>query len=364
MKILIIGGAGFIGCNIAARSIRRGDEVTIIDDLSRQGSETNLRWLKTVGSFEFHRLDIRDYRPLADFFSGRGEFALVLHLAAQVAVTVSVEDPRRDFETNALGTFNLLEAIRKAGRNPVCIFSSTNKVYGNLIDLDVSEEEMRYDFTGGLQGVSEEQVLDFHSPYGCSKGCADQYVRDYSRIYGLRTVVLRQSCIYGPRQFGVEDQGWVAWFMIAVVLGLPITIYGNGKQVRDLLYIDDLLDCFDLAYRKIESARGRIYNVGGGADNRLSLLEFLELLSELSGKEVKPAFAPQRPGDQPIYVSDNGKAERELGWKVRTDLREGLEKLYGWVVENKQTIQQVLWTGEKVPIERSLENGQIRRTGK
>jgi len=277
-----------------------------------------------------------------NFFSRGKEIKVVLHLAAQVAVTTSVEEPRNDFEINALGTFNLLEAIRNSGQDPIVLFSSINKVYGNLDNLDIVEQEKKYDFKDNIKGVSEQQTLDFHSPYGCSKGGADQYVRDYSRIYGMRTVVLRQSCIYGPRQFGVEDQGWVAWFIIAHILGKPITIYGNGKQVRDILFIDDLLDCFDQAIDNIEEAKGRIYNIGGGPENQVSLLEFLDFLSEFTGKEIKPEFSDWRPGDQPIYVSDITKAKKELDWKPQTDYRKGIEKLYNWVAENKQTIEKVL----------------------
>jgi CDP-paratose 2-epimerase len=342
MKIIIIGGAGFIGCNAAARSIRRGDEVIVLDDLSRQGTELNIKWLESVGKFEFARGDIRDKDFMDNFFSSEKGINVVLHLAAQVAVTTSVTDPRNDFEINALGTFNVLEAIRNSGQDPICIFSSTNKVYGNLDDLDIIEGEKAYSFRGDIDGVTEDQLLDFHSPYGCSKGAADQYVRDYSRMYGLRTVVLRQSCIYGPRQFGIEDQGWVAWFIIAILLGKQLTIYGNGKQVRDILYVDDLLDSYDQAIKNIDTAAGQIYNIGGGPKNQISLLQFLELLGELIGKNIPHASSTTRPGDQPIYVSDITRAEKELGWKPQTNYKDGIKKLYDWVVENKETIERVI----------------------
>lgn len=345
MKILITGGAGFIGCNAAARFIRRRDEVTVVDNLSRRGTEENLQWLRSVGSFEFVKADIRDRLSMAQILSERKKLSVVLHLAAQVAVTTSVLDPREDFDINALGTLNLLEAIRESGRDLIFLFSSTNKVYGNLGDLDIKEGRRKYSFRDNPQGVTERQNLDCYSPYGCSKGCADQYVRDYNRIYGLRTVVLRQSCIYGSRQFGVEDQGWLAWFIIAGVLGLPITIYGNGKQVRDVLFVDDLLDCFDKVVEHIGSARGQIYNVGGGAENQVSLLEFLDLLSELRGKEIKPAFAARRPGDQPIYVSDISKARKQLGWQPKVGVGEGVQRLYDWVLANKETVKKVLHAG-------------------
>jgi CDP-paratose 2-epimerase len=342
MKIIVIGGAGFIGSNAAARYIRRGDEVIVLDDLSRQGTEINLRWLESVGNFEFIKGDIRDKDFLDNFFFKKKEINAVLHLAAQVAVTTSVTDPRNDFEVNALGTFNVLEAIKNSGQDPICIFSSTNKVYGNLDDIDLIEGEKAYSFRGDIDGVREDQLLDFHSPYGCSKGAADQYVRDYSRMYGLRTVVLRQSCIYGPRQFGIEDQGWVAWFIIAILLGKQLTIYGNGKQVRDILYIDDLLDSYDQAIENIDVARGRIYNIGGGPENQISLLKFLDFLSEITGKKISPATATTRPGDQPIYVSDITRAEKELGWKPQTNYKDGITKLYDWVLENKQTIETAI----------------------
>jgi len=342
VRIIITGGAGFIGCNAAARYIRRGDDVTVLDNLSRPGADLNLGWLQTVGSFEFVEADIRDYGLLKDLFSREGEVDSVLHLAAQVAVTTSVTEPRNDFEVNALGTFNVLEAIRESGRSPVLIFSSTNKVYGKLDDMTVREEEIRYVFGGGKTAVPETQPLDFHSPYGCSKGSADQYVRDYSRIYGLKTVVMRQSCIYGPRQFGIEDQGWVAWFVIAALTGKKITVYGDGKQVRDILYMDDLLDSFDAAIRNIDQCAGKVFNIGGGPENTISLLEFLELLEEYFGRKVDYTFSDWRPGDQKIYVSDISRAAWELDWEPKVSNREGIRYLYDWVLENKQTIKQAL----------------------
>ena len=342
MKILITGGAGFIGSNAAARYIRRGDQVIVLDNLSRPGAHLNLEWLHTVGHFEFIEGDIRDYTLLNQFFSRRKELDSVLHLAAQVAVTTSVTDPRNDFEINALGTFNVLEAIRTSGQSPAIIFSSTNKVYGNLDDMPAREEETRYAFGGKKSAVREDQPLDFHSPYGCSKGSADQYVRDYSRIYGLKTVVMRQSCIYGPRQFGIEDQGWVAWFIIAAITGKKITVYGDGKQVRDILYMDDLLDSFDAAIGNIDRCAGEIFNIGGGSENTISLLEFLDLLEEYFGRKIDYTFSDWRPGDQKIYVSDISRASRELSWKPKVTNREGIKRLFNWVSENKETIEQAL----------------------
>jgi CDP-paratose 2-epimerase len=240
-----------------------------------------------------------------------------------------------DFEVNLVGTLNVLEAVRQSDNDPVLLFSSTNKVYGQLEALPIVEQEQRYAFAGGRSGITEEDPLDFHSPYGCSKGGADQYVRDYARVFGLKTVVLRQSCIYGPRQFGIEDQGWLAWFTIAVTLGRPVTIYGTGKQVRDVLHVSDLIDLFRTAVDRIDVARGEIYNIGGGPEYSLSLLEALDLLSASLGAPIEPSFAPMRPGDQRIYVSDLGKVTRELGWKPRIAPEAGIDELVSWVTSNR-----------------------------
>lgn len=342
MKILITGGCGFIGANAAARYIGRGDELIVLDDLSRRGTGANLTGLRELGEFEFIKLDIRNGDAVDDAFSRLKELDIILHLAAQVAVTTSVEDPRTDFEINALGTFNLLEAARKYHPRAAFIFSSTNKVYGSLEGLKVEEGDSRYLFAGDIEAVGEEENLDFYSPYGCSKGAADQYVRDYARIFGLDTVVLRQSCIYGPRQFGIEDQGWVAWFLIAGMLKKPLAIYGNGKQVRDILFVEDLLDCFDAATGKIDDVRGKVFNIGGGPGNTVSLLEFVKLANESLGTGLKPEFKDWRPGDQPIYVSDISKAERELGWRPRTGIEEGIRRLHEWILENRQVVAKVL----------------------
>ncbi|HEV8308715.1 MAG TPA: SDR family NAD(P)-dependent oxidoreductase, partial [Methylomirabilota bacterium] len=253
--VLITGGAGFIGSNAARAFLESGDRVRVFDNLARKGAEVNLRWLRTAGPFELVRDDLRNFEAVAGALE-KGPVDLVLHLAGQVAVTTSVADPREDFEINALGSFNLLEAVRRSGQNPVVIYASTNKVYGGLPRVGIVERDGRYGFRDLPEGIPETWPLDFHSPYGCSKGAADQYFLDYARIYGLRTVVFRQSCIYGYRQFGVEDQGWVAWFAIAAALGRPITVYGDGKQVRDVLFIDDLIAAFRLAAERIEVARG------------------------------------------------------------------------------------------------------------
>jgi CDP-paratose 2-epimerase len=258
-----------------------------------------------------------------------------------VAVTTSVTEPREDFEINALGTFNVLEAVRASGRKPLVIYSSTNKVYGGMENIRVVERNGRYEYADLPQGIGEERLLDFHSPYGCSKGAADQYVRDYARIYGIPTVVFRQSCIYGYRQFGVEDQGWVAWFTIAGALGRRVTIYGDGKQVRDVLFVEDLVRAYELAAEKIGKVAGRVYNIGGGPKHSMSLLELLAMLERMLGKRIPREFGDWRPGDQPVFVCDISKARDELGWEPVVGVEEGVRKLYDWVVANPKLFADV-----------------------
>jgi CDP-paratose 2-epimerase len=339
LRALITGGAGFIGVNLAHRLIGRGDQVTVFDNLSREGSERNLNWLQEThgnDAFRFVRADLGDYPALVQATRGAD---VIYHLAGQTAVTTSVVDPRADFEDNALGTFNALEAARaakQAGTDPIFVYSSTNKVYGGMEDVVIEERHNRYAYRDFPQGIDESQLLDFHSPYGCSKGAGDQYTRDYARIYGLRTVVMRQSCIYGMHQFGVEDQGWVAWFLIAAVTGEPITIFGDGKQVRDVLFIEDLLDLYDAAIQHIPAAAGQVYNAGGGPENTMSIwTEFGPLLERLIGRPIPVAYEGWRPGDQLVYVSNINKAKRELGWAPKVSVEQGIERLYNWVVENR-----------------------------
>ncbi|HSN53292.1 MAG TPA: GDP-mannose 4,6-dehydratase [Candidatus Sulfomarinibacteraceae bacterium] len=335
-RVLVTGGAGFIGANYVERLVRRGEAVAVFDNLSRAGSRANLEWLRSelgAEAFELLPHDVRDAGALAHAARGAD---VIVHLAAQVAVTTSVADPRHDFEVNALGTFNVVEAARRSGRDPVVLYASTNKVYGELDGARVEEDATRYRLAEPAGGVAEGWPLDLHSPYGCSKGAGDQYVRDYHRIYGLPTVVFRQSCIYGPRQFGVEDQGWVAWFVISAVLGRPLTIYGDGKQVRDLLWVDDLLDAYDLAVERIDRAAGRVYNLGGGPDKSLSVwAEFGPLLEAVTGRRVEPAFDDWRPGDQKVFVSDISRAADELGWRPRVAPDEGVRRLAAWVADNR-----------------------------
>jgi len=334
-KTLITGGAGFIGVNLAHRLLSQNkDGVIILDNLSRPGSEKNLAWLENrfPRKFNFIRADIQDFRSVSEAITG---VSTVYHLAAQVAVTSSVTDPQTDFQINAAGTLNVLEAVRNNCPEAVLIFSSTNKVYGELTHLAVSEKNNRYLIPDLPEGVDEKTNLDFHSPYGCSKGAADQYVRDYSRIYGLKTVVFRQSCIYGPHQFGNEDQGWVAYLTLCALQDKEITIYGDGKQVRDILFVDDLISAFELARAQAEKISGGIYNIGGGKENVLSLRELITWLKKELKKEIKHKFDAWRPGDQRVYVSDIQKAKKELDWKPAVFKEEGLQRLLSWLKENR-----------------------------
>ncbi|MCL4506128.1 MAG: GDP-mannose 4,6-dehydratase [Chloroflexi bacterium] len=345
MRLFVTGGAGFIGCNLTARFLGRGDSVTVYDNLSRPRTVHNLEWLRSQprdakAAFSFIQGDVRDAAGLQTAMSDARP-DLVVHLASQVAVTTSVINPREDFEINALGTFNVLEAARTMAAPPAVFFASTNKVYGGMEDVVVVQEPTRYRYRDLPNGVSEQQPLDFHSPYGCSKGAGDQYVRDYARIYGLRTVVFRQSCIYGERQFGVEDQGWVAHFVIAAAMNRPINIYGDGKQVRDLLYVQDLVNAYAAAWDHLDVASGQVFNVGGGTSNTLAIWsEFGALLGQLAGHPIPAKYADWRPGDQPVFVSDNSKARRVLGWEPQVTVRDGIQRLWNWVVANRELFGQ------------------------
>ncbi|MGC9356523.1 MAG: GDP-mannose 4,6-dehydratase [Anaerolineae bacterium] len=340
MRYFVTGGAGFIGTNYVRRLLARGEDVVVYDNLSRRGAQANLDWLRSqfgVDAFAFIHGDVRDAALLTATLRGAD---VVVHLASQVAVTTSVARPREDFESNTLGTFNVLEAARLSEASPIVLYASTNKVYGGMEEVEVVEEETRYRYLNFPAGIPESRPLDFHSPYGCSKGAGDQYVRDYARIYDLPTVVFRQSCIYGPRQFGVEDQGWVAWLIIAALLERPITIYGDGKQVRDILYVEDLLDIYDAAVAQIDHAAGEVYNVGGGPQNTLSIWrEFGPLLEELLGRTIPVRRDDWRPGDQRIYVSDTRKARRELGWSPQVGVEAGVRCLYEWVKAHRELFE-------------------------
>lgn len=332
---LITGGAGFIGSNYVHRLLARGEKVTIYDNLSR--TKRNIEWLKSEFGENAFDLIVADVRDADRITEAAKTSDVIAHLAGQVAVTTSVTNPRDDFESNALGTFNVLEAARLSGRNPIVLYASTNKVYGGMEEVELFEEPTRWRYKDLVNGCPETQPLDFHSPYGCSKGTGDQYVRDYARIYNLPTVVFRQSCIYGPRQFGIEDQGWVAWFIIAAVMGRAMTIYGDGKQVRDILHVTDLIQAYDLAVEKIDVARGQVYNLGGGPANVMSIwAEFGPKLEAMLGKSLNPARGDWRPGDQRVFYADVSKAKLELGWEPRISVDEGVKMLFDWVVTNKE----------------------------
>jgi len=340
MSILVTGGAGFVGCHLVHDLLGDNRKVTVLDSLSRRGSERNLEWLQRQhpdGDLRFVKGDVRDPQAVT---SAAEDVDAIYHLAGQVAVTSSVQDPRLDFEINALGTLNVLEAARQSPCQPVVMFTSTNKVYGGMEDVALVEKDTSYEYRDLPDGIPESRPLDFHSPYGCSKGAADQYVRDYARIYGLRTVVFRMSCIYGPRQFGNEDQGWLAHFIISAGTGAPITIYGDGKQVRDVLFVEDLVRALRGAVDKISVTAGKVYNIGGGPANTLSVWqEFGRLLAELSGEAVTVSYRDWRPGDQPCYVSDIRNVGRDLGWKPEVDKRAGIRRLWEWVSSNKEVFR-------------------------
>ena len=333
-RILITGGAGFIGCNAARFFGARNWRVTVLDNLSRAGTDKNLGWLRDGTTFDFEKVDVRDPEGI-DRTMAEGRFDAVLHLAAQVAVTTSVADPRTDFAVNAAGTFNLLDAVRLHCPGAVFIFASTNKVYGKIAAAASELRGSRYAYVDRPHGIAETEPLDFLSPYGCSKGAADQYALDFARMYQIPATSFRQSCIYGPRQFGVEDQGWVAWFAIAAMLGHDITIFGDGKQVRDVLHIDDLLRAFEAAIRAPEKVASEAFNVGGGPEHTLSLLELIDMLERRLHRKVPLQWGDWRPGDQQVYVSDIRKLETALGWKPQIGVTTGIAKLIDWVAQNR-----------------------------
>jgi CDP-paratose 2-epimerase len=331
--ILVTGGCGFIGSNLADRLADRGETVLVLDNLARVGVQENARWLKARHRerIEIVTGDVRDSITVIDLVR---QARAVLHLAAQVAVTSSLQNPIDDFETNARGTLNILEAVRLHNPAAPVLFASTNKVYGRLIDdSQIRRDGERYVPEGErfAGGIDETAPLDFYSPYGCSKGAADQYVRDYARVFGLNTVVLRMSCIYGPRQFGTEDQGWIAHFLLQAMRDAPLTIYGDGLQVRDALHVADAAAAWIAALDAIAAVRGAVFNLGGGAGNATSLLELLAAMTRMRGRRPRVSFADWRPGDQPWYVSDLRAISSTLGWRPTIPLAEGLRSLQAWL---------------------------------
>lgn len=337
MRILITGGAGFMGSSLSAHLAGRGYECRIFDNLSRPGASMNLARLREAhgGAIEAVVGDVRDAEDVSSAAEGMDA---IVHLAAQTAVTTSLEDPATDFEVNARGTLTVLEAARRSPRRPRVVFASTNKVYGDLAGLEIVELPTRYAFARG-GGVPEDQPLALHTPYGCSKGAADQYVLDYARVFGLRTLVLRLSCVYGPGQFGTEDQGWVAHFCIAALRDRPITVYGDGRQVRDILYVSDLADLYERCLRMPDRAWGRAYNAGGGAAFAVSLLDVIDLIGSVTGTRPRVRHGPWRPSDQRIYVTDHARITRVTGWAPATPPEAGVRELLAWAAPRLDVIE-------------------------
>lgn len=342
MRYLITGGAGFIGSNLARHLSNSGHKVTVYDNLSRKGTELNIKNLlkQNKRNILFVKADIRNKSTLERYVKGND---VVFHLAGHVSITGSVKNPEEDFEVNARGSLNLLEIVRSMKRPPLLIYSSTNKVYGHLTGIPMEETKTRYVFKNeeNKKGVKENNLLDFYTPYGCSKGSADQYFVDYNRIFNIPTIVFRQSCIYGPQQFGVEDQGWVAWFLIACEMKKSINIYGDGKQVRDILHVDDLIRAYMLAIDKY-TGKGEVYNIGGGLDFTYSIWqEFKELAGSFTGSVPKVKYSNWRPGDQKIYYSDNTKLLQRFGWKPKIKPQDGVKDLYDWIISNRDFINKI-----------------------
>jgi CDP-paratose 2-epimerase len=342
-QVTITGGAGFIGANLARHYLDQGYRVTVYDSLERNGCLSNLSWLQSHPRAGDLRVLVGDIRlPSHELEQAVEQSDALFHMAGQVAVTTSLKDPVTDFHVNARGTLMLLELVRNSrGKKPVFFYASTNKVYGGMEDVKIVEGRDRFKYADLPDGIAEDRLLDFHSPYGCSKGCADQYVRDYARVYGLQTVVFRQSCVYGYRQFGLEDQGWMAWFIIAAELGLPIVIYGNGKQVRDVLFVEDLVAAYDAAFLRINKVSGQVFNVGGGRVNTISLHNLIDLLKKEVNRNLSITYADWRPGDQPVYVSDIRKARQALNWTPTISWQMGVRKLIAWVKDNRTMLKRM-----------------------
>lgn len=336
MKLLITGGCGFLGSNLASDALARGDELVVFDNLYRNGSRENLTWLKNQGKFIFEHGDIRNQNDITRTIQNFKPDA-IFHLAGQVAMTTSISNPRMDFEVNVMGTHNLLEAVRNHAPEATVVYSSTNKVYGDLEQYSYEETETRYQCIEHPNGFNEQTQLSFHSPYGCSKGAADQYMLDYARIFGLKTVVFRHSSMYGGRQFATYDQGWVGWFCQKAVetskglLKEPFTISGTGKQVRDVLHGDDMKQLYMAAVKNIDDAKGQAFNVGGGIENSLSLLELFALLEKIANVKLNLTKIPVRESDQRVFVSDLTKAKLLLNWQPVVAAQEGVFRMVEWV---------------------------------
>lgn len=336
MKILINGGCGFLGSNLASYAIEKGYDLTVFDNMSRLGSDKNREWLNSLGNYTYIHGDTRVKNDVEQVIR-EGQFDVIFHLAGQVTMTKSISDPYRDFQTNAIGALNVLEAIRKYSPQTAIFFSSTNKVYGDLEQYTYTETSTRYMCDEFPNGFDESVPLDFRSPYGCSKGCADQYMLDYSRIFGVKSVVFRHSSMYGSRQFATYDQGWVGWFVAKAIEKYqnpqcdPFTISGNGKQVRDLLEAEDMVKLYFTAYEHIDDIYGQAFNIGGTMSNALSLLELFAMLEELLGIKMDYVQIPPRQSDQKVFVADISKINRLIGWKPEVSSLEGVSKMIEWV---------------------------------
>jgi len=337
MKLLITGGCGFLGSNLALDALARGDELVVFDNLYRNGSRENVTWLEAQGKFTFVHGDIRNQNDVTRLIQSFKPDA-IFHLAGQVAMTTSIANPRMDFEVNVMGTHNVLEAVRQYAPDATVVYSSTNKVYGDLEQYTYNETDTRYQCLEHPKGFNEQTQLDFHSPYGCSKGAADQYMLDYARIFGLKTVVFRHSSMYGGRQFATYDQGWVGWFCqkadeAAKGSKEKFTISGNGKQVRDVLHADDIVGLYFLAVSKIDTVAGNAFNIGGGIEASLSLLELFTLLEAITGVPLVYDRLKPRESDQKVFVADVTKARRMLGWQPKVSSRDGVKRMMGWVAQ-------------------------------
>ncbi|HET7442178.1 MAG TPA: GDP-mannose 4,6-dehydratase [Terriglobales bacterium] len=339
-SVVIFGGAGFVGSNWAHRLLQTTDaRVQVFDNLSRGGVRQNVKWLqKSTPDPQRLKITIGDVREAARVEKAVQSATEIYHFAAQVAVTTSVQDPRLDFDVNVAGTFNVLEAARKSGLKPFLLFTSTNKVYGHMASEALVPGLRRY-ICEPHNKVAESQPLDFYSPYGCSKGAADQYVHDYARIFGLPTVVLRMSCIAGPHQLGNEDQGWMAHFLYSALQNKPISIYGDGRQVRDVLSIEDLMNAFEGVRANADRTAGEVYNVGGGLGNSISLLELIDEIEKLTGKRLVYELRPLRPGDQPVYITDYSKLDKAITWRPTINVQQTLRSIYEWWMSNRKLVR-------------------------
>lgn len=338
MKLLIVGGCGFLGSNLASYGIKEGYNITVFDNLSRYGAASNLDWLRQLGKLRFIHGDTRNRNDVEKVIQ-EGNFDAIFHLAGQVAMTTSINDPYKDFQTNTMGTIHVLDAVRKHSPHTLVVFSSTNKVYGDLEQYIYKETDTRFVCEDWPKGFDETVPLDFHSPYGCSKGAADQYMLDYARIFGIRTIVFRHSSMYGGRQFATYDQGWIGWFCEKALerrknsKSAPFSISGNGKQVRDILHAEDMVNLYYEAVIHADALAGQAFNIGGGIDQSLSLLELFDLLNEMLGIELEYIQLPPRVSDQKVFVADITKIQNAISWKPQVTAREGIQRMIQWAEE-------------------------------